>query len=134
MQRFIAFLLSCLLLLSSTGVTYAEHYCGSHKMAGEFTLGHADLNCGMSVPASSCDTPAKAMDCCDNHYLSVDTDDDFAKISFDFEPLPDFALGHTVRFDLTIQSFELHKQVAVIPYRPPPDSTPLFILYETYLI
>ena len=134
MQRLTAFLLSALLLLSSSGITYAEHFCGSHKMASEITLGHADLSCGMVQLDSDCDDEPLAMDCCDNHYLSIDTDDDYAKVAFEFDPLPDFDFTAPAPNELVQQSFDAEIPLAIVPYRPPPDSTPLYILFESYLI
>ncbi|WP_435578889.1 HYC_CC_PP family protein [Gilvibacter sp.] len=134
MQRVIATILSVLILLSSAGLTYAEHYCGEHKMMGEITLGHAALSCGMVMPASDCETTAPIMDCCDNEYLQIELDDDYSKVAFDF----DFELDYVWVAPVLYSHFhfeEIAQAHSGLPYyRPPPDDTPLFILYETYLI
>lgn len=133
MQRFTALILSFLMLLSSTGITYAEHYCGSHKMMSEFTIGHAELHCGMSLPADGCETQ-QMMDCCDNHYLSITTDDDFAKVAFDFAPLAVFVQPDQIVFNAEAIAIA-SKEIQEVPhYRPPPDKISLFILYQSYLI
>lgn len=133
MQRVVAIVLSTLLLISSTGLTYAEHYCGSHKMMGQIALGHAHMSCGMSAPKDDCEQLSKLMDCCDNHYLSVDTDEDYAKVAFDFEPVIEFLPAVPVNIQWTAPA-EISKVKELPYYRPPPDELPLFILYETYLI
>lgn len=134
MQKLIAFSLSFLLLLSSTGITYAEHYCGSHKMMSVLTVGETALHCGMSpAPSSLCDEQLIVMDCCDNHYLSIETDDDYAKVSFEFQTVDFEFVPNLVFFDFTSQEL-VSPTITVPPYRPPPDQTPLFILYESYLI
>ena len=48
-QKVASVLLAFLMLLSSSGVTYAQHFCGDHEMMAKFTLGEAHLSCGMAM-------------------------------------------------------------------------------------
>ncbi len=135
MRKLFAISLSVLLLLSSTGVTYAEHFCGSFKMMAKVTVGHEALHCGMTLVASDCDTEDfKAMDCCDNHYLAVTTDDTFAKAQFNFDFTPiavQYALTSFKVLDLT---FHAQKPEAIPFYRPPPNIKNIPLVFQQFLI
>lgn len=135
MKRAIAIGLSVLLLLSSTGITYAEHFCGSFKMMAKLTVGHENLNCGMAVLDTDCDTEfMQAMDCCNNHYLSVSTDDTFAKVQFDFVSAPVFIVPPVSNYNLNILSATYKPVIALPYYRPPPNIKSLHLVYESFLI
>ena len=135
MQKMLALGLSLLLLLSSTGITYAEHFCGSFKMMSKVTVGHQDLNCGMVVTGSGCDTADfKTMDCCDNHYLAIDTDDTFAKTQFNFDFNAAFQGIAIPTLELPVINFEIQTIKAVPYYRPPPNIKNLPIVYQQFLI
>ncbi len=136
MRKVISIVLSLFLLLSSSGLTYAQHFCGEYEMMAKVTLGHEALSCGMAVmddPGCE-DESAKDHGCCDNKYTHVDTDDNFADVSFDVKLDPVFAasfvsvflLHETVDFDTNNDYFK--------DYSPPPLEEDLCVLYETFLI
>ena len=103
-------------------------------MMGELTLGHASLSCGMVMPVSGCDTAPVSMDCCDNEYLSIDLDDDFAKATFDFDFSLDYIWVSPINQEISVSLAPQQELVGLPFYRPPPEELPLFILYESYLI
>ena len=135
MKQVISIVLTLLLLLSSSGVTYAEHFCGDHKMMGKITLGEATLSCGMAMPVSTCeDELAAEPHCCDNQYTSIDTDDNFAGESYDLQVNPTFVASFVAVFVLQCEreftkDFDYFKD-----YSPPPLGEDLQVLYETFLI
>lgn len=135
MKQVISIVLTVLLLLSSSGVTYAEHFCGDHKMMGKITLGEANLSCGMAMPVSICgDEITDEPHCCDNQYTSIDTDDNFAGVSYDLQVNPTFVASFIAVFVLQgerefAKEFDYYKD-----YSPPPLGEDLQVLYETFLI
>ena len=135
MSKIISILLSVLLLLSSTGITYAQHYCGEFEMLSKVTLGEEHLSCGMAMETSGCeDSDAEDHHCCDNQYTSVTTDDHFAKANFniDFHQsfviafISVFALQQMVEYKTSLDDYAL--------YHPPPLNMDIPVLYDTFLI
>lgn len=49
MQRTISVLLTILILASSSGVTYAKHFCGDFEVVSTLTMGKKNLSCGMAM-------------------------------------------------------------------------------------
>lgn len=135
MKQIISIVLTMLLLLSSSGITYAEHFCGDHKMMGKITLGEENLSCGMAMPVSDCeDEPSEERHCCDNQYTSIDTDDNYAGVAYDIQINPTFVASFVAVFVLEgqeafVEEFDYYKD-----YSPPPLGEDLQLLYETFLI
>jgi hypothetical protein len=135
MSKLISVLLSVLLLLSGTGITYAQHYCGEFEMLSKVTLGEEHLSCGMVMEVPACEEiDSEDHHCCDNQYTSVITDDNFVKASFviDFHQslaLPFvsvFLLQPLVEYEIGLNHYHL--------YHPPPLYKNIPVLYETFLI
>lgn len=127
------------MLASSSGIAYAQHFCGGMEMRAGVTLGEKDLSCGMDADGqdSSCgdeDSAPKAHDCCKNHITKVQTDDNFATASFELNL-------HKI-FVATLVSVFMLKEAEVVStpktffadYNPPPLEQDLNVLYETFLI
>lgn len=131
--------MSLLLLLSSSGLTYAQHFCGDYEMMSKITLGEAHLSCGMEMMTSTCeDSHDDAHDdkhnCCDNEYTSINVDDNFATSSFDIQLNPVFVVAFVsvfVKQDAKNydQNLDYYKD-----YSPPPLGEDLQVLYDTFLI
>lgn len=135
MQRLVSISLALLLLFSSTGITYAQHFCGDHMMMDGITLGKQDMRCGMVVVTSDCDSePQEPMGCCDNQYTSIDTDDSFVKASFSI----DFDVLDVAIVPMAIQFVSQDNTVSAVTeypcYRPPPNIQNLQITYQSFLI
>ena len=135
MSKIISILLSVLLLVSSTGITYAQHYCGEFEMLSKVTLGEEHLSCGMAMEISGCDdNEAEDRHCCDNQYTSVTTDDNFAKTNFNIDFHQSFAIAfvsvfvlqQVVEYKSSLDNYAL--------YHPPPLYKNIPVLYETFLI
>lgn len=128
-------MLSFLLLLSSSGLTYAQHFCGDHKMMSMITLGETQLSCGMAAPVSMCDDEImEEMHCCNNEYTFVDTDDNFAKAAFDLDVSPVFVVAFCSLFLLPeVENYKQNENYFK-DYSPPPLGEDLQVLYETFLI
>jgi hypothetical protein len=135
MRNIISIILSVLLLLSSSGITYAQHYCGDMEMLSKVTLGEEYLSCGMAVEADGCEeNDSETHKCCDNQYTSVNTDDNFSKVIFNInfdQPcvvalVSVFVNQKTANFDETTSHFPL--------YHPPPLYMDIPVFYESFLI
>lgn len=136
MQRIISIVLSSLILLSSSGLAYAKHYCGNIEMVSKVTLGEAHLSCGMVMDTSPCgdEHEDEGHFCCSNKYLKISTDDQYAKVAFDFD--------FNIQWFATLVEIYVSKQLDVPTepiavykyYRPPPLEKDFQVLFETFLI
>ncbi|NND63250.1 MAG: hypothetical protein HKN48_08660 [Flavobacteriaceae bacterium] len=135
MKRVVALFMSFLLLLSSSGIAYAQHFCGEFEMMAQITLGEKHLSCGMAMPMTSCDSEEmEDHGCCDNEYTQVETDDTFAKVSFEFNFDLDFIPAPVSNF-YTAEVIKLPRDnTSYFQYRPPPPKENIWVLYETFLI
>ena len=84
MQKIISIVLTILILASSTGVTYAKHFCGDFEVISTITLGEKDLSCGMKMDVKGCDNETQEdRHCCENKYENIDPDDNYSLSLFD---------------------------------------------------
>ena len=138
MKKVFSIFLSFLLLVSSSGIGYAQHFCGGHEMVSEITLGEQHLSCGMDVATpEDCNTEtinATENHCCDNQFTTVDTDDTFAKVSFNFSFNHNFVAAFTQVFVLEyFEAYQANKHFYA-DYNPPPLDKDIPVLYQTFLI
>ena len=135
MRNIISIILSVLLLLSSSGITYAQHYCGDMEMLSKVTLGEEYLSCGMAVDADGCEeNDSENHKCCDNQYTSVDTDDNFTKVIFKINFDQPYAVVITSIFANEI-AFDFEETTNYFPlYHPPPLYMDIPVFYESFLI
>ncbi len=137
MKKIVSLFLSVLLLASSTGIGYAQHFCGGKEMMSEITIGHKNLSCGMDVEIANCDGKTKIVDdhsCCKNHITKISTDDTFAKATFNVSLnkifiaafVPIFVLQQVPNYDTSINYYA--------DYNPPPMDKDIPVLYQTFLI
>ena len=135
MQKAISFLLSVLLLASSTNVTYAKHFCGDYEVLSVLTLGEKHLTCGMKMNSNTCnDKKQEDQHCCKNKYENVEIDDNFAISSFD-------ALLNVPFFKSLVSVFLLHQKYFnqqslqfYADYNPPPLDKDIPVLYQVFVI
>ena len=139
MKKIISILLSILMLASSSGIAYAQHFCGGMEMMAEVTLGETHLSCGMEeeAPTAVCDGENVASEthgCCKNHITKIQTDDNFAKASFDLKLNKTFVATFVSVFVVKEVEITSAKKIFFADYSPPPLEQDLNILYETFLI
>lgn len=135
MRKIVSIVLSILLLASSSGIAYAQHYCGDYEMLAEITLGEKHLSCGMAMEAPGCeDSGTKVHSCCDNHYTKVNTDDSFAKASFSID-FPVIFISAFVSVFVIQQIDDYSSNINFYAEDHPPHLEHDFqVLYETFLI
>ncbi len=127
------------MLASSTGIAYAQHFCGGMEITSEVTLVEKQLSCGMDAesPDSYCEMEklaSEAPDCCDNHITKIQTDENFTKASFDVELNKTFVASFVSVFVLQEVDITSFQKIFYAEYNPPFLERDLNVLYETYLI
>lgn len=135
MKKFISILLTILILASSTGVTYAKHYCGDFEVVSTLTMGKKNLSCGMAMEADDCDSNKEnPIDCCKNTYENIDTDDNFINSSFNLQINNNFIASFISVFvlkDIYFSDKEIH---FFNGYDPPPIYQDIQVIYQVYII
>ena len=135
MQKTISILLTILILASSSGVTYAKHFCGDFEVISTLTMGKKSLSCGMVMEADDCDKNEEdPIDCCKNTYKNIDTDDNFVNSSYDLQISNNFISGFISSFVLQYVSFSDKKIHLFNGYDPPPIYEDIQVLHEVFII
>lgn len=135
MQKAISILLTILMLASSSGVTYAKHYCGDIEMISVITLGEKRLTCGMKIESSTCDDEIQEdHSCCKNKYENVETDDDFTRASFNVLLNIPFVASFVSVFLLQQVEFNSQSLQFYADYHPPTIDKDIPVLYLVFII
>jgi len=137
MKKAISIFLSILMLASSSGIAYSQHFCGGLEMNSEITFGEKNISCGMEIEKHACveeSTVVETHKCCENQFTKVQTDDNFAKVSFDLKLNKTFVATFVSVFVLKEVEIASTEKIFFADYSPPPLEQDLNILYETFLI
>jgi hypothetical protein len=127
------------MLASSSGIAYAQHFCSGMEMMAQITLGEKHLSCGMVEDSldSNCNDEAatpEAHDCCKNHITKIQTDENYAKASFDLKLDKTFVATFVSVFIMQEVEITSTEKNFFADYNPPPLEQDLNILYDTFLI
>ena len=135
MQKAISFLLSVLLLASSTNVTYAKHFCGDYEVLSVITLGEKNLTCGMKMNSNTCnDVKQEAPHCCKSKYENIDIDDNFDLSSYDALLNVPFIKSFVSVFVIQQLEFDSKFLQFYADYDPPPLDKDIPVLYQVFVI
>lgn len=137
MKRFVAILLSTLMLVSTMGFTVSTHYCGGKAIKSHLTLGKSALSCGMKKTPRMCNSDSQhemtKKGCCENKYLSIDLDDDYQPVIADIDINVEFVFTFVYTYVQLIY-FDVDREIAFSDYSPPPVRQDIQVLYQTFLI
>ena len=136
MKQLTSILLTLLLLISNTGITYAQHFCGGHQMIAKVTIGQERLSCGMAAVKDLCDESHKSdtHSCCNNQYTQVEFDDTVEQPLIEFQIVPLLDVINKAFIPDGFEIRKLQKQVVYTVYRPPPLVKDIPVFLETFLI
>ena len=138
-KKAISIFLTLVLLTGQVGLSLGTHFCGGEAVLSKLTIGEAHLDCGMEEMAP-CESNPKNEDqlanepCCQDHFLSLDIDEDFnpgKKLSVDNLQLA--AVAVVLFFDWT-QFFPLSNKTYFADYPPPPLERDIPVLFQTFLL
>ncbi|MBL3656279.1 HYC_CC_PP family protein [Fulvivirga sediminis] len=117
MKKLLSIFLAGLMLMASTGITLATHYCGGYAVESEIMLGQHMLGCVMQMDTGCSSSKDQQVvkpvnNCCDNDYQTVSADNTvLTKVALDAVNLQ-FLAAFTYTF-LAIQPdyslVEIHK-------------------------
>lgn len=133
MQKSTSILLSLLLLISTTGLTYGQHFCEGVVVDNSFALGFETMSCDEVEADENCDNPAEIDDCCSDTYFQIQTDKEFSgKSSYASLDVPPFVATETNFLAEAVAFSQEHQSFAY--YTPPERAFDLHALFQTYLI
>lgn len=136
MKQIISILLTLLLLISNTGITYAQHFCGGHQMMAKVTIGQERLSCGMALVKDLCDESHQSdtHSCCNNLYTQVAFDDTVEQPVVEFQLTPVFDVDNNAIISSVSEILTLQEEVVYTIYNPPPLIKDFPVLFDTFLI
>ncbi len=136
MKQITSILLTLLLLISNTGITYAQHFCGGHQMMAKVTIGQERLSCGMAPVKDLCDDSHQSdtHSCCNNLYTQVAFDDTVEQPIVEFQLTPPLKANTTTFSASVYEILTLQKEVVYSIYNPPPLIKNFSVLFDTFLI
>ena len=136
MKQITSILLTLLLLISNTGITYAQHFCGGHQMMAKVTIGQERLSCGMAPVKDLCDESHQSdtHSCCNNLYTQVAFDDTVEQPIVEFQLTPPLKANTTTFSASVYEILTLQKEVVYTIYNPPPLIKNFPVLFDTFLI
>ncbi|MDA9215573.1 hypothetical protein N9572_04310 [Flavobacteriaceae bacterium] len=136
MKQITSILLTLLLLISNTGITYAQHFCGGHQMMAKVTIGQERLSCGMAPVKDLCDDSHQSdtHSCCNNLYTQVAFDDTVEQPIVEFQLTPPLKANTTTFSASVYEIITLQKEVVYSIYNPPPLIKNFPVLFDTFLI
>jgi len=135
-KQITSILLTLLLLISNTGITYAQHFCGGHQMMAKVTIGQERLSCGMAPVKDLCDDSHQSdtHSCCNNLYTQVAFDDTVEQPIVEFQLTPPLKANTTTFSASVYEILTLQKEVVYSIYNPPPLIKNFPVLFDTFLI
>jgi len=135
-KQITSILLTLLLLISNTGITYAQHFCGGHQMMAKVTIGQERLSCGMAPVKDLCDDSHQSdtHSCCNNLYTQVAFDDTVEQPTVEFQLTPPLKANTTTFSASVYEILTLQKEVVYSIYNPPPLIKNFSVLFDTFLI
>ena len=136
MKQITSILLTLLLLISNTGITYAQHFCGGHQMMAKVTIGQERLSCGMALVKDLCDESHQSdtHSCCNNLYTQVAFDDTVEQPIVEFQLTPVFDVDNNAIISSVSEILTLQEEVVYTIYNPPPLIKDFPVLFDTFLI
>ena len=136
MKQITSILLTLLLLISNTGITYAQHFCGGHQIMAKVTIGQERLSCGMAPVKDLCDDSHQSdtHSCCNNLYTQVAFDDTVEQPIVEFQLTPPLKANTTTFSASVYEILTLQKEVVYTLYNPPPLIKDFPVIFDTFLI
>ena len=127
------------MLSTNIGLALNTHYCGGHAMDTSFSLGHDDLDCGMTNMDEKIDLDLsnelqlRPTACCDNQHqmLQLDEDVDIQVVSKEINPV--FLVAFVTSLVQPIVFIEKSISENELDPSPLPDKD-IQVLYQTFLL
>lgn len=136
LKKLLAISLSIIMLMSSIGVTLATHFCMGHAVDSQWSLGKADVDCGMGMAViQTCDheTQLNRVPCCENKYQSATHDESLtqAELLLNFKISFDTAIVMLFNWQPTFNTVTFSENSF---YSPPLLAQVIPVLHQSFLL
>ncbi|MFY0654366.1 MAG: hypothetical protein JXQ96_20180 [Cyclobacteriaceae bacterium] len=137
MRKIIAISLSILLVVANIGFTVGTHFCLGMAVETKLIIGAGELDCGMNM-VKTCETDTaiptiQKKGCCDNHFVSLQIEDEYNSTSFEFNSDGKFLFTLAFAF-FQINYEENADNTSYREYYPPPLNQDVQVLFQSFLI
>ncbi|MGB3852430.1 MAG: hypothetical protein WA958_21185 [Tunicatimonas sp.] len=124
--------LAIVVLINSTGVILASHFCGGQLAEVGVALGSASVGCGMEETAPPCDgVIVSPSSCCQDQYTVLTTYDGYP--AYTAVPAVVLPLVTLLRWALLPRVASIHRSFP-FPPTPPPLTVDRFVWHQSFLI
>lgn len=137
MRKLWAISLSLFLLLGSSGLTYGQHFCGGHVVTKTLMVGERMLGCveDESEQEGYLSHKSEKPGCCEDLFLQVDTDEQYTFPADSFSKEYDYSIqGVLTPYSYLVFTIRSYDEMVFQHYSPPPLSSDLLVLYQTFQI
>ena len=139
MKKGLSIFLSALLIISSTGFTVSNHYCGGLLEKVEIGFSGEQIVCKMSKVDDICTKHSstkkiKNASCCSNLFIHLALEDDFENAKVEEK---DFSLNFLIAYSFVSAGYvyaDQQKDFNLLLYTPPLLDRDVPILIQSFLI
>lgn len=139
MKQIIAISLALIVLTSQLGIAMNTHFCGDLAVKSVLTIGEEHLDCGMASMDRDCESDDPDHDnfssqsCCKNLHQVLRSDDNFKNQASEIQFSPTFMVVFVYAYLNALE--EIHENKNKFYFEsPPPVTTDIQVLYQTFLI
>jgi len=116
------------------GFTVSSHICGGKKVKTVFSVGVADVSCGMEKKANDCSSKKQMKkNCCEDEVQLIQNDKDYIQQITNFDFSPNFLIAFVTTY---VELFE--NETTEIDFfsdhSPPPLIRDIPVLIQSFLI
>jgi len=134
MNKIFSVILSLVILTTSMGFTVSSHICGGKKVKTVFSVGVADVSCGMEKKANDCSSKKQMKkNCCEDEVQLIQNDKDYIQQITNFDFSPNFLIAFVTTY---VELFE--NETTEIDFfsdhSPPPLIRDIPVLIQSFLI
>ena len=118
------------------GFSFATHYCGGKAVKSKLMLGNGDLDCGMAKMDEACEsetTTVSKKSCCENHFLSLEVEDDFQPSVIPADIDLNFVYTFVYTF-IELLNSGVEQEIAYRDYSPPLRNIDVQVMFQSFLI
>lgn len=127
------------MLTSQLGIAMNTHFCGEIAVKSALTIGEEHLDCGMATMDRDCESDdtnhdnLSSQSCCKNLHQVLRSDDNFKNQVSEIQLSPTFLVVFVHAYLNALE--EIHENKNKFFFEsPPPVTTDIQVLYQTFLI
>jgi len=138
LKKVISVVLTLLMLISTSSIGYAQHFCGDYLAKATISIGHTHLNCGMEKHEPDCETEdvqaeISRKSCCKNNISKIEIDENYNGSNLEVKLNTTFVAAFIITH-INLLFEEDGRSNQFTDYKPPLPDIDVQVLYQTFLI